>query len=438
MAELKKSLGTIRLTLFGIGTTIGGGIYSVIGVAAGQADYSLWISLIVAAIAAGLSALSYAELASSFPNAGAEFIFVSRAFPKTHTPNFLTGWLIAFHSAATTAAVLLAFSGYFTAFIKLPELIISYSLLVLLTLFNITGIKKSSTINIILVSAQLLGLLILVAGIFLAKKSIGPQTFSFDLDPGVFAATATLFFIYTGFEHMAALGSEVKNPGKNIPKAYLFTVLATTVFYILIGAAIFQVAKPNELAGTNSPLTLAAGNVGPQLAMVIGVAALLATANASFSGIISVSRLLYGMAVKGEMPGSFAKLNKNKAPWVTSLVVAALAGAFLLFGEIKTVAGMSSLGALMVFVMVNISLIRLRYIKPDLERPFRVPLSIGKMPLLPILAILVCLALITQYDWKIYVVFTGVVVVGLILHKLLKHQPKEGLSEKDEADLFKH
>lgn len=127
MAELKKSLGTLRLTFYGVGTIVGAGIYTVIGAAAGQAGNDLWLSFILAAIAASFSALSYAELSSTFPNAGAEFIFVRKAFPKIDIPSFLTGWTIAFHSSATIAAVLLAFSGYLNVFLELPALLFSYS-----------------------------------------------------------------------------------------------------------------------------------------------------------------------------------------------------------------------------------------------------------------------------------------------------------------------
>lgn len=162
MAELKKELGVLRLTFYGVGTIVGAGIYTVIGAAAGQAGYDLWLSFIFAAVAASFSAFSYAELSSTYPSAGAEFIFVRKAFPKIDIPSFLTGWTIAFHSSATVAAVLLAFSGYFNTFFNVPSLLISYGILLLITLISITGIKKSSTANVIMVSIQLLGLLILI------------------------------------------------------------------------------------------------------------------------------------------------------------------------------------------------------------------------------------------------------------------------------------
>ncbi|TDU33775.1 amino acid/polyamine/organocation transporter (APC superfamily) [Gelidibacter sediminis] len=438
MAELKKSLGTLRLTFYGVGTIVGAGIYTVIGAAAGQAGTDLWLSFIFAAIAASVSAMSYAELSSTYPNAGAEFIFVRKAFPKIDIPSFLTGWTIAFHSSATIAAVLLAFSGYFNTFFSIPSLLVSYGVLVMLSLISITGIKKSSTANIIMVSIQLLGLFLLIAFGLLETGPPKAAFFKVESFSGTLAATATLFFVYTGFEHMAALGSEVKNPGKTIPRAFLLTMVITTIFYLLISFTVLNIADPLAISKVDSPLSLAASNLNAWLPVVLAVAALFATANAAFSGIISISRLLFGMAIVGELPKFMTKVNAQKVPWVTTFVVMAAVGCFLLLGDIKIVAGMSSLGALLVFVAVNIALIILRFKEPKQNRPFRVPLSIGKVPVLPILAILVSLTLIIQYDGLVYAAFVGAIIVGIILDYFLDKRPKKDVDAEKENELFKH
>ena len=438
MAELKKSLGTLRLTFYGVGTIVGAGIYTVIGAAAGQAGTDLWLSFIFAAIAASVSAMSYAELSSTYPNAGAEFIFVRKAFPKIDIPSFLTGWTIAFHSSATIAAVLLAFSGYFNTFFNIPSLLVSYAVLLILALISITGIKKSSTANIIMVSIQLLGLFILIAVGLLETGPPKSEFFKVESFSGTLAATATLFFVYTGFEHMAALGSEVKNPGKTIPRAFLLTMVFTTIIYLLISFTVLNISDPAEIAKVNSPLSLAASNLNSWLPVALAVAALFATANAAFSGIISISRLLFGMASVGELPKFMTKTNAQKVPWVTTLVVMAAVAAFLLLGDIKIVAGMSSLGALLVFVAVNIALIVLRYKAPDKERPFKVPLSIGKVPILPILAIIISVSLVVQFNWQVYVAFVGAIIVGIVLDYFLDKKSKNEMDPEKEKELFNH
>ena len=144
------------------------------------------------------------------------------------------------------------------------------------------------------------------------------------------------------------------------------------------------------------------------------------------------------MASVGELPKFMTKVNAQKVPWVTTFVVMAAVACFLLLGDIKIVAGMSSLGALLVFVSVNIALIVLRFKEPTQNRPFRVPLSIGKVPILPILAILVSLTLIIQYDGLVYAAFVGAIIVGIILDYFLDKRPRKEVDGKEENELFNH
>ncbi len=289
-----------------------------------------------------------------------------------------------------------------------------------------------------MVSIQLLGLFILIV---VGLAETGPpkaEFFKVESFSGTLAATATLFFVYTGFEHMAALGSEVKNPGKTIPRAFLLTMVFTTVIYLLIAFTVLNIADPSELAKVDSPLSLAASNLNSWLPVTLAVAALFATANAAFSGIISISRLLFGMASVGELPKFMTKTNAHKVPWVTTIVVMAAVAGFMLLGDIKIVAGMSSLGALLVFVAVNIALIVLRFRAPDKDRPFKVPLSVGKVPILPILAIIISLSLVIQFDWKVYAAFVGAIVVGILLDYFLDKREKKDIDPEKEKELFNH
>ena len=289
-----------------------------------------------------------------------------------------------------------------------------------------------------MVSIQLLGLFILIA---VGLAETGPpkaKFFKVESFSGTLAATATLFFVYTGFEHMAALGSEVKNPGKTIPRAFLLTMVFTTIIYLLIAFTVLNIADPSELAKVDSPLSLAASNLNGWLPVALAVAALFATANAAFSGIISISRLLFGMAKVGELPKVMTKTNAQQVPWVTTIVVMIAVAGFMLLGDIKIVAGMSSLGALLVFVAVNIALIVLRFKAPNKERPFKVPLSIGKVPVLPIVAILISLSLVIQFDWQVYAAFAVAIVVGILLDYFLDKRPKKEIDAEEEKELFKH
>ena len=144
------------------------------------------------------------------------------------------------------------------------------------------------------------------------------------------------------------------------------------------------------------------------------------------------------MAKMGELPKFMIKTNTQKVPWVTTLAVMVAVAGFLLLGDIKIVAGMSSLGALLVFVAVNVALIVLRFKAPDQERPFKVPLSVGKVPILPIVAILISLSLIIQYQWQVYAAFVGAIVVGRALDYFLDKKSKEEIDPENEKELFNH
>ncbi|MBQ0769922.1 MAG: amino acid permease, partial [Bizionia sp.] len=215
-------------------------------------------------------------------------------------------------------------------------------------------------------------------------------------------------------------------------------MVITTIFYLLISFTVLNIADPLAISKVDSPLSLAASNLNSWLPVVLAVAALFATANAAFSGIISISRLLFGMASVGELPKFMTKVNAQKVPWVTTIVVMAAVAGFLLLGDIKIVAGMSSLGALLVFVAVNVALIVLRFKAPEQERPFKVPLAIGRVPILPILAILISLSLIIQFNWQVYSAFVGAVIVGIVLDYFLDKKSKDEIDPEKEKELFNH
>lgn len=436
MAEkLKKALGLVPLTFYGVGTIVGAGIYAIIGVVAGEAGYNMWIAFVLATIAATFSALSYAELSSTFPKAGAEYVFLSNAFPNKKVIPFITGYFITIHGTATFATVLLAFAGYFSGFVDIPEMLIAYALLAVITLFNLSGIKKSSVVNITFTSAQILGLIMLVLAGATSPDFGNVFQQRFSLGPEIFTSVAIVFYVYTGYEHMATLAEEAKNPGRNIPLAFIFSLIFTTVIYLLIVFSALALATPEALANSRSPLAFAGSNRYSWMGPVIGAAALLATANVSLSASLSVSRMMYGMSSKGDMPAVLSKLNKQQAPWVAALVLAAIVGIFIPFGEIKLVASISSLGALLVFAFVNLAVIVLRYKQPALKRPFSVPLRIGKFPVLPACGVIVSALLATQFGWKVYMVFGIAILLGIMGYYFSSGKEKKATNKNSETFL---
>lgn len=411
---LTKSLGLARLSLYGIGTIIGAGIYSVIGPAAGAAGEAVWVSFLVAALISGLTGLSYAELASALPNAGAEHNFLRQAFPRIPAFAFAVGLFIALHGAATFATVGLTFGSYLRIFVDVNPTLIAIALMSVATLINISGVKRASTMGAILTIVQV-GCLIVFAVVALTSPTGGPrELFKLPQDwQGVLTGAAIAFFIYSGYEHMATMSEEAKRPDRDIWRAFMIALFVTTSVYFLVIIAVQALVDERALQTAEFPLIEAARNLGSTFGIVIGGAALLATANAVLSASLSGSRLLFGMARTKDLPAILkTTLGTRGSPWVAALLFVSVACLFAILGEIKFVASLSSLGVTLVFASVNAAVIVIRYTKPKLTRPFSVP-SIGKLPVTAVLGVITSLLLATQYELNVYLVFFGAVAVGM-------------------------
>lgn len=431
---LRRALTLPQLVFYGVGTMIGAGIYSVIGAAAGEAGPALWLSFLLAGIVALLTVLSYAELAAQFPRAGAEYHFINAAFPNLPWLPFLAGLLITLSAAATSATVALAFAGYAAALAPVPQLPIAFALLVVCTIVNIAGIRQAAWIGIALICVETGGLL-LFAGTGLSQ---GEPLRAATVTPpgeagGLPAAAALIFFVYMGFEDLVGLAEESRRPERDMPRALLVSVGFTTLLYLLIAVALVALDEDGEIAGSAAPLADAAGRVAPWLAVAMSVAALFATASTALISMVSISRMLFGMAREGAMPAPLKRLLPGrKTPWIAALILFAGACALLPLGEVKVVASVSSLSVLLVFVGVQAAMIALRFRKPGAKRPFRVPGAIpvnargGKLPLAPVLGIAACLALLTQFEPLVYLIGAGVIAAGLVLRRVMPGRPAGG------------
>ena len=242
---LQRSLNLPQLVFYGIGTIVGAGIYSIIGAAAGLAGGAFWLSFALASAVALLTALSYAELSAMFPRAGAEYRFLSEAFPDHDWPSFLAGWLIALNAAATAATVALAFANYLQAFVELPKIPVALGLLAACTLANVAGLKQATWLAIVLTSIECGGLLLVVVLGF-ASGNVGAHVAlpaaSGAFGGGILAATALVFFMYIGFEDIANLAEESRRPERAMPRALLISVVATSILYLLVAFAVLSLA----------------------------------------------------------------------------------------------------------------------------------------------------------------------------------------------------
>jgi APA family basic amino acid/polyamine antiporter len=399
--HLKPVLGPVQLIFYSVGVIIGAGVYSVLGAAAGLAQHDLWISFLLGAGIALLTAISYAEMATSFPAAGAEYIYIRRAWPKADWLAFGVGAIILIGGAATAATVALAFGGYLRVFVDWPAPVAAVLLLAGCNAFNTWGLRESSWVNILFTSIEVAGLLLVIL-VALTSEARTPAAEAF-VEPSVMAAAALLFFVYLGFEEIANLAEEVRNPGRDLPIALFVSLAITTGLYVAVSVAVFSLAAPSELAASEAPLAAAIQKAWPGAANVLSGIALFATANTVLITVIATSRVAFSMARDKEISSVFARLLPvRQTPWVAAILTFAMAAVLVPIGSVKILAELSSFAALVAFFTVNVVLIALRYKMPGHMRPFRAPGAIGRVPVLPILAIVSIVFLLIHFEWQIY------------------------------------
>ncbi len=404
--SLNRSLGLPMLIFYGTGMILGAGIYSIIGQAAGIAGDGLWQGFLLAGVAALLTALSYAELAAMYPTAGAEYTYLRSAFSSQRWFAATIGIVVVFAGCASAATVALAFTSYLQYFIDLPRIAVASSILILFTGVNIIGIRQSSWTNVFFTIIEASGLLIFI-WLGWSRPEFGNALFTAPTLATISSA-ALIIFAFLGFQNIVSLAEETKDPGKNIPRAILLSLLISTVLYVLVSLAAVALMPAEQLALTESAILDASLKTSPQLAGVLGGIALFSTANTVLVGLITTSRIIYGISKDNSLPRGLSRtLKKQKTPWMASLVSVFVAILLLPFGKVETLASISSFATMIAFIAVNAAIIRLRFTEPQKNRPFQTPFAIRRVPILPILGIVVCLAFLFQFDKLIYL--TGVV-----------------------------
>lgn len=412
--SLKRELGLFEVTLAGIGIILGAGIYVLIGEGAALAGNALWISFIISAVIALLTCLSYAELSSLFPRAGAEYDYIKSAFDSR--PAFVIGFLVLLSGILAASTVALGFGGYLMRLSGIPIVAGAILLVILLCIVLGYGVKETAYISIISTFIEIAGLLVIVV---IGIPGLGTVDY-FETPngiPGLLAASALIFFAYQGFESMVKFSEETKNPETTIPKALVYAVLVSIVIYVIVALCAVSVLDWQELAVSAAPFSdIVSTRFGTGAVIGISVIALFATGNTVLLSLYASSRILYGMAVSNALPRILAVVHPGKkTPWIAVLTCGLVTLVFLLPGDITFVANLTNFTLFITFMMINASVIVLRYRLPDVHRPFRVPISIGRFPLLPLFGLLTSALLLSQQDWQVFVLGTGLVLAGLVL-----------------------
>lgn len=417
--ELRRKIGLSSLTSYGVGMILGAGIYALIGSAAGVAGNSVWMSFLLGALISSLTGLSYAELSSMIPKAAAEYYYAKEAFRNDLMP-FLIGWIIIFTEAVAISTVALGFGGYFNGLFAAPVVLTSLILIILLSFLNFLGIEESSRLNIVFTVIEASGLLLIVIiGIpYLGKVDYFEASQGLQ---GILKASTLIFFAYLGFEDIVNLAEESKNPERNIPKALILSVIITALLYVLVAVATVSLADWQDLGSSTSPLAYAASrSLGQSAFVTMSAIALFATSNTVLILLIVASRMIYGMARDGSLPGGLSKVSGRGTPWVAILAVMVISASFVLLRNIRFVAEITNFGTFVIFASVNFSAIWLRYRKPEWKRPFKTPFNIANIPIIPVLGLLSCGLMVTQFQLEAIVIGVFIICIGVITQKILK------------------
>jgi len=429
--ELKRRVSLFGVTAYGVGNILGAGIYTLIGIVLGETGNFSWLAFIIASVIGAFTGLSYAELSAMYPKSAAEFVYTEEAF-RIRLLSFLLGWIIIFSGILSAATVALGFAGYLADLIGISFyiLIVVFAaiLIIILSLINFFGIRASTWTNILFTLIEASGLILII---IIGTPSIITNNINYFVLPSsktvfsMFSAVGLIFFAYLGFEDIANIAEEVKQPTKNLPRAIIISIIITTVLYCFTAISVVSI-KPFDTIDPHAPLSDVATTVlGPIGGLIISLIALFATANTVLIMMIVTSRMMYGMARDKALPEGIGKVSpKFKTPILAVLLTMIFTIVPLFFGDIRIVADATVFGVLITFFLVNLSLIVLRKKKPNLERPFKQKPNIGWMPIVALLGCIACFALLFTFanlDGLFTILIQGIIiVVGIVVFYAMK------------------
>jgi len=275
---------------------------------------------------------------------------------------FLAGWMWMASNTFTGAAVSLGFAYYLTAsFPDLPANVVAAVLCLAFTALNFFGVRKSARLNTILVASKLL-----ILGFFVVFGATNANTANFapfePFNAGVLYGAYFIFFAYTGFARVAVVAEEVKDAKSNVPRALLFSLVVSTIIYVLVGIVAVGLVGAHTLADSNSPLAEAISTTGSLLAVqIVSFGGLLATASVLLTAVLGVSRMAYSMARRGDLPQVLARLNpKFCTPYYSIWAVGILMMMLVLFFDLTGVVAVSTFGALFYYACTNAAALKLK------------------------------------------------------------------------------
>jgi len=404
-AGLKREIGLFGATALGIGAIIGSGIFIVTGIVAGIAGPAMIISVLIAGVIALFSALCVAELSAYLPEEGGTYAYAQKLISPL--AGFIAGWIWVFSNIFVGAAVSLGFAHYFaTLFPALTVKGIAVFICLIFIIINYIGLKESTILNNLLVTLKVLILLFFIAfglGFFSTANltPLAPAGIS-----GILSGAALIFFAYTGFARVTIMAEEVQNPRVTIPRSIYLALAISTILYIFVSVIAVGLVGAPALSRSGSPLADAIRVTGSSPAvLLISTGAMIATASVLLTTIMGISRIVFAMSRKGDLPAFLNRLHPRfNTPHYAIWLSGACMIAAILLADITLVVAVSTFAMLVFYLIADIAALR-------------IPSDFQKYPrIVPLIGAVSCIALIGFLTINSWLIGCIGLVIGMVYY----------------------
>lgn len=381
--ELKRAISLPLLAFYGIGTILGAGIYVLVGKVAGYAGMYTPVAFILAAILAGFSAFSYAELSVRFPKSAGEAIYIQEGL-RYQPLSVIVGLLIVSIGMTSCATLINGLTGYAREFILLPDSFIIIATILIMGAVVAWGIGESVLVASLMTIVEIVGLVIILwvarDGFTMLPGRIGELTPGLDLVTwgGVLLGSFVAFYAFIGFEDIVNVAEEVKSVERNLPRAIIIALCVTTLFYILVSIVSIMVVTPAQLSDSDAPLAFIYQTMTGSQNKLIAVISVVSILNGALIQIVMASRVLYGMSRRKWLPAFFGHIHhRRRTPVKSTLTVTAIILLLALLLPLLSLAKLTSFITLTIFTLINLSLLMIKLrkqVSPGFSVPVWVPL----------------------------------------------------------------